>query len=89
MSPERFAEAVRIYCAYTKASGTSSGRTAKHNKAVGGVPTSAHQFWLAIDVVYDEPLPIELRKDVGARLGLTVIVEGDHDHLQPAGWRAG
>ena len=89
MTPLQFHEALMAYCRRLNASTTSYGRTVKHNHDVGGVPQSAHQFWLACDVVYDAPVDRELAKDTGERLGLFVYREGDHDHLQPLGWRPG
>jgi hypothetical protein len=70
------------YCAATGASVTSYGRTLAHNQKVGGVPDSAHLLWLAADVVYDKDGDVEWRTRVAKRLGLTLIHEGDHDHLQ-------
>ena len=84
-----FAEAVRAYALMTGASATSWGRTMKHNQAVGGVPYSAHRFWLGCDVVYDAPIPETERKEIGKRLGLRVLPEGDHDHIQAFDWSAG
>lgn len=82
MTPSQFANAALAYCAATGGSVTSWGRTAKRNAAVGGVANSAHLLWLAVDVVYDEPLDVAHRKSLATRLGLTLIDEGDHDHLQ-------
>lgn len=89
MAPAEFLDALRSCCARFGASVTSYGRTPLHNDAVGGVPGSAHQFWLAADVVYDAFVPEPARRLVGTRLGLRVIVEPDHDHLQPIDWPAG
>ena len=72
-----------------RASETSGTRTEAHNAAVGGVEHSAHLVGLARDVVYDKPVPLEERTEWSRRLGLRLIVEGDHDHLQPIDWKAG
>jgi hypothetical protein len=56
---------------------------------VGGVTHSAHLAGLAVDVVYDAPLAEAMRQGWASRFGLRLIVEGDHDHLQPLDWAAG
>jgi hypothetical protein len=89
MTPSEFLSALIVFTIRTHASVTSYGRTSQHNADVGGVPQSAHMYWVAADVVYDGAVPIEYRRECAQRLGLNLIDEGDHDHLQPAGWRAG
>ena len=85
-----FCLAVRQYGMMTGGSTTSWGRTTKRNQAVGGVPYSAHRFWLAVDLVYDEPvMPKNERIVIASRLGLKVIAEGSHDHCQPETWAPG
>ena len=84
MTQAVFAEALRDYCQALDASVTSYGRTRAHNAKVGGFETSRHLHWLAADVVYDEQMPISTRNALAAQLGLTVLHEDDHDHLQPA-----
>lgn len=85
----RFFCSVVVYCAALGGSVTSWVRTKGHNEAVGGVPGSAHRFGLAVDVVYDAPVSLEDAKFFAARLGLRVIRESDHDHLQPMDWFPG
>ena len=77
------------YCQRLGGSVSSYGRTVKHNTVVGGVPQSAHQFLLGADVLYDEPVSLALAQDTGMRLGLKVVRESDHDHLQPLAWSPG
>lgn len=89
MSPDQFLDALRAYCSITGASVTSFGRTWEHNREVGGVPRSAHIVWLAADVVYDADRPPADGPEWAGRLGLRLIREGDHDHLQPLDWRKG
>lgn len=89
MTLGEFAEAVRVYGALTSASVTSWGRSEQHNREVGGVPYSAHRFWLAVDVVYTTLAPDVVRKELARRLGLRCLIESDHDHLQPWDWSAG
>lgn len=86
MSLHAFVDALVTYCALTRGSVTSWGRTTLHNMNEGGVAYSGHRFWLAADVVYDEPPPPADRKELGRRLGLRVLPENDHDHLQPLTW---
>lgn len=89
MTRAEFNDAADTYCALFGASTTSAQRTLKHNKAVGGVPNSAHLFGRARDVVYDTPPDKDKCVSMGARLGLRVIIEDDHHHLQPLDWQAG
>lgn len=81
-----FTEKVFTYCYATHGSVTSWLRTPERNKEVGGVPTSLHQLGLAADVGWlenEDPPESNIRVTLGRRLGLKVIVEEDHDHLQP------
>jgi hypothetical protein len=89
MSKNEFREAVESFCYRLGGSITSYGRTVRHNAAVKGVPQSAHQFWLAADIVYDDTVDQNLANDTAKRLGLRLIREDDHDHLQPVDWIAG
>lgn len=89
MTRAEFAEAVYSYCARTGGSVTSWIRSEQRNAVVGGVPFSAHLAGLAVDVVYGAAPTREVRETWARRFGLLVIIEDDHDHLQPIGWRAG
>jgi hypothetical protein len=84
-----FAGRALVYCAETGASVTSWIRTTRHNAVERGVPHSAHLIGLAVDVVYDEPVSEPDAQATARDLGLLLIREGDHDHLQPLTWRAG
>lgn len=86
MTQEEFRAALQTYCSLTGASVTSYGRTTFHNRQVGGVLFSAHQFWLAADVVYDAAGSNDWRNQTATRLELRRLVEADHDHLQPIDW---
>lgn len=91
MTPLGFAEVLMAWCYHFRGSVSSWGRTPERNRTVGGVPLSAHQLWLAADVVY-APLPappVVVATAMAERLGVKLIREDDHDHLQAAGWRAG
>lgn len=89
MSLVEFVIAVLLYSARTGASSSSWFRTTAHNHKVGGVEHSAHLAGLAVDVVYDDSVPLSERLAWATRFGLRLIAEGDHDHLQPLGWTAG
>jgi len=89
MTRGEFAEAVFTYCHVLGASGTSAERTRLHNRDEKGVHHSAHLVGLARDVIYDELPSLAERRDWAGRLGLILVSETDHDHLQPADWRAG
>lgn len=87
MTRSDFAEAVFTHCAQLGGSITSWTRSGAHNAAVGGVSQSAHLYGLAADVVYDTPPSFAIALDTALRLGLLLLRESDHDHLQPIGWR--
>jgi len=85
MTRAEFYDALFVYCSLMGASTTSSIRSEVHNKKVGGVLHSAHIFGLGADVVYDSPVA-DVAEARARRLGLKLIREGDHDHLQPLEW---
>ncbi len=93
MTVGEFAEAVAMYCLLHGGSITSWGRSTKHNTDVGGVPGSPHRFWRGADVVYDDASKLTTIDTAlvgeAQRLGLKIILEGDHHHLQPLDWPAG
>jgi len=84
-----FCEKVHTYCSVMDASVTSWKRSMARNRQVDGVPHSAHVVGLAVDVVYDQAIPVPQRGEWARRLGLRLIAESDHDHLQPDEWQAG
>jgi hypothetical protein len=98
MTLGEFAEAAAQYCLMMDGSVTSWGRTTKRNTAVGGAKMSGHRFFRGLDVVYDDPTMLQadhptypdgVRIIIARRLGLKLIPERDHDHLQPLDWEAG
>lgn len=82
MTIGEFAERVYLYCSVLGGSTTSWIRTEKHNQRVKGHPRSLHRVGLGCDVIYDATPERELRVQWADRLGLQVVMEGDHDHLQ-------
>lgn len=78
-----FAQRIATYRDQTNASVTSWGRTVDHNKAVGGVRKSFHLVDLAVDLVYDHPIDEPTARELARSLGLKLIRETDHDHLEP------
>lgn len=85
-----FQMAVTKYCEAAGASETSGYRTPLHNRRVGGIEESPHLLGLGRDVVYDgSEITHGMRERLAAELGLELVHESDHDHVQPAGWGAG
>jgi hypothetical protein len=89
MTVAEFADRAHLLGLLLGASVTSWGRTEVRNAAVGGVALSAHRAWLAVDLVYDVAPPEATRRELARRLGLRLLPEADHDHVQPWGWAAG
>lgn len=77
---------VAMYRRAVKGSVTSGGRSLERNNQVGGVPNSPHLLDLGADIVHDGAMPAAQRETLARGLGLTLVVEGDHDHLQPIDW---
>jgi hypothetical protein len=63
---------------------TSWGRTESHNRAVGGVATSPHLRWMAVDVVVDPGVDRGHFIETVRQLGATPIDEQTHIHIQGA-----
>lgn len=87
MRPFELMECVVFLCSKHRGSVTSWGRTPKHNADVGGVTDSYHQLWMGVDVVLDLMVENHSFEMDAKKLGLDPILEGDHYHLQPEGWR--
>lgn len=77
-----FAEKIFHLAAAFSFSVTSWIRSAARNKAVGGVADSRHLVGLAVDVVLDEGQEKAAFLKAAGSLGLQVIDEGDHLHVQ-------
>lgn len=89
MSPVDFLLALmQLYSKYPF-SETSGQRTPAHNQDVDAVAHSPHQYWVGRDVIFDKPpVPVSLNQ-AAQRLGLRIIKELDHHHIQPADWIPG
>jgi hypothetical protein len=86
MTVSDFWGAVATYRRRIGGSVTSGGRTLERNATVGGKPNSPHLLDLGADVVHDGAVSDAARDLMARGLGLTLIIEGDHDHLQPLDW---
>ena len=86
MTPLEFAERMMAYCAWSRGSVTSWGRSPERNATVGGHPHSYHQVWLGMDVGYapNPKPPLAAARRRAQQLKLKLVREGDHDHFQPA-----
>ena len=82
MGPLDFHQTLITLSTHFRFSQTSGYRTTKRNQAVGGVPDSRHLYWLAVDVVLDDPLDTAAFVKEAVRQGLSVLEEGDHLHIQ-------
>ena len=84
MTPTEFADQLRAYCSWSRGSVTSWGRSPERNAEVGGHTDSSHLLWLGADVGYrpNPTPPAAQAKRRANRLGLRLVREGDHDHLQ-------
>lgn len=89
MDPVQFLLALmQLYSKYPF-SETGGQRTRSRNIYVDGVAYSPHQFWVGRDVVFDQPEPLGDLEPAARRLGLKIIKELDHHHIQPVDWIAG
>lgn len=89
MSPHEFLDVRMALAAAFELRETSGHRSPASNQRLGGVTHSAHLFFLAVDVILDEPADRAAFLEDANRLGLLALDEGDHIHLQPLDWRAG
>lgn len=83
LTPGLFAELLMALAAAVPFSSTSWIRSRKRNAAVGGGTSSYHLQGLAADVILDDPKDKGLLKALCTRVGLQMIDEGDHLHLEP------
>lgn len=58
-------------------------RAKAHNKTVGGVQNSYHLIGLGMDVILEDQSTVTDFKASALALGIKVINEGYHLHLQP------
>ena len=78
----RFEDKIRCLRLCYSFSVTSWIRSKEHNAKVGGVSDSRHLFGLAVDIVFDPGSDMSGFNDKAGQLGLQVIAEGDHLHVQ-------
>jgi len=78
----RFEDKIRCLALLYRLSVTSWLRSHKHNAQVGGVADSRHLLGLAVDVVLDDTNDTREFETHAKHLGLQVIIEGDHLHVQ-------
>ena len=84
---ETFCRNVWHICMDHRCSVTSWIRTEARNKVVGGVADSFHVMGLAVDIVpddYNSETVEAIRQDC-VRLGVQMIDEGNHLHIEPSG----
>lgn len=79
---QAFALAVYRYCVRFRGSVVSGFRTRSRNRDVGGKPDSLHLQGLAADVVLDFNGDDDSRHVAAFDLGLRLVIEHDHDHLE-------
>jgi len=61
----------------------SWGRTPLHNTKVGGIETSYHLIWLAVDIHLDSDDDFPVLVFLAGRMGLEVIRSGGVIHIEP------
>ena len=89
MTPHEFLDAMMQLASRHCFRETSGYRSRVSNANVGGKLFSAHQYWLGRDIILEPGESLEETKESARRLGLFLIDEGDHFHLQPLDWKAG
>jgi hypothetical protein len=77
-----FSDKVLFLCLVFDCSETSGFRTNTRNIAVGGALNSRHLVGLGRDIVPDDQSRTDEVCQAARKLGLWVLVEGDHIHLQ-------
>ena len=86
MTPIDFAVSLMAYCAWSRGSVTSWGRSSERNAAVGGHVHSLHLTFLAADIGYSpNPTPkLAQARKRASQLGMRLVRETNptHDHLQ-------
>ena len=85
-NPIDFAASVIAFCAWSRGSVTSWGRSPERNAAVGGHVHSLHLTFLAADIGYSpNPTPkLSQARKRASQLGMRLVRETNptHDHLQ-------
>ncbi len=89
MTPIEFLLALMQLYSKFPFSETGGQRTVQRNLDVDGTANSPHLHWVGRDVIFEKkPTRSEL-VETARRIGLTIIPERDHHHIQPAAWIAG
>jgi uncharacterized protein YcbK (DUF882 family) len=83
MTALEFAARVLQLAVAVRLSVTSWIRSPRRNQQVGGVAGSRHLDGCAVDVVLDDPADRPALQRLADRLGLRVLDEADHLHLEP------
>ena len=89
MTPHEFLDALMQLASRHRFRETSGFRSPASNEGVRGKPFSAHQYWLARDLLLEPGEDLVVFKESAVRRNLLVLDEGDHLHVQPLDWRAG
>ena len=78
----RFEDKIRCLALLFDLSVTSWIRSRRRNAALAGVVDSRHLLGLAVDIVLDDTSVVDQFQKHAANLGLQVIIESDHLHVQ-------
>ena len=82
MTPTQFLERLMALAGRFRFRVTSYYRSPQSNTDAGGVDDSLHQYWLAADIMLEDPTQSKDFAYAANRLGLIAIIEPDHIHLQ-------
>ncbi len=89
MTRGEFYEAVFTYCVATASRMTSGPRPLAVDQQIGSTTLHPHVAGYAADVVYVSAPELAKRHALANKLGLRLVAEPDHDHLQPLDWPPG
>lgn len=89
MTRGAFYEAVYTYCIATGARVTSGPRPLTVDQELMAVSLHPHVAGFGADVSYGTPPELARRHALANSLGLRLVTEPAHDHLQPLDWPPG